>query len=394
MKKSIFLLLIALLSFADSSAQRNPYSRRLGDNRAKRKELILPKVNGFNIYKADLHTHTAYSDGSLLPKARIEEAWKDGMDIIAITDHVEYRTNEQKFLNVTRGYHKVVPEAKNNLIHREAADKDGILADLNFPFEDAYKYGKRYGVMIIPGVEISRHPDQYGHFNALFIKDANKIYDPVPEKSLRHAKKQGALVMHNHPGWRRSTVERNEWHQMIYKEGLIDGIEIINGFGAWPRLLANCKEEGLFVAAGTDMHGTSQFPYTDYFRTCTLIFAKECNEQEIRNAIEQKRTLAFGANNVMGDKQLLSDLFNASIVATVLRTDEDGKQVLMLTNTSSIPYHIRRGKKGTGLHIGPFCSGTVELKAGQKPEYFVTNMWYGDKDTPESANPKILIELD
>lgn len=391
MKRASILILVFLLSAGEGLAQRNPYTMRLGENIAKRKELILPKVNGYNIYKADLHTHTAFSDGSLMPKARVLEAFNDGMDIIAITDHVEYRTNEEKFLQFARGYFKDSPKAKNHLIHRQAPDGDGIMSDLNFSFKDAYKYGKRYGVMIIPGVEISRHPNQYGHFNALFIKDANTIYDPVPEESLRKAKAQGALIIHNHPGWRRSTVERNEWHTMIYREGLIDGIEIINGYGSWPRLLSNCKEEGLFVAAGTDVHGVST--YQDYFRTCTLIFAKECNEKEIRKAIEQGRTLAFGANNVMGDKKLLTDLFNASITATIIQEEKDGKRVLMLTNTSSIPYHIRRGKKGMGLHLEPFRSGTVELKPGQQPEYFVTNMWYGDKENQNSANPKILIEL-
>lgn len=394
MKKSVIIAALLLLLIGESFAQRNPYTRRLGENKSKRKEFILPQVNGYNIYKADLHTHTAFSDGSLMPKARVEEAFRDGMDIIAITDHIEYRTNEQKFLDFTGGYHKGTPKAKNNLIHREAADKDGIRVDLNFSITDAYKYGKRYGVMIIPGAEISRHPDQYGHFNALFIKDANTIYDPVPEESLRKAKAQGALVMHNHPGWRRSTIERNEWHTKIYQEGLIDGIEIINGMGSWPRLLATCKEEKLFVGAGTDIHGVSPYNINGYHRTCTFIFAKACNEAEIKKAIKEGRTLAYGANNVMGDKQLLSDLFNASIVATVLRQDEDGKRVVLLTNNSSIPYHIRRGSKGVGLYIEPFSSGTVELKPGQKPEYFVTNMWYGDQEKPNSANPKVLIELD
>ena len=36
-------------------------------SRGARTEIILPQVNGYTIYKADLHTHSAFSDGSVLP---------------------------------------------------------------------------------------------------------------------------------------------------------------------------------------------------------------------------------------------------------------------------------------------------------------------------------------
>ena len=89
------------------------------------------------------------------------------------------------------------------------ADKAGILADLNVPYLDAKKPGERLGLLVIPGGEITRHPDSIGHYNALFIKDANKIHDNDPEKAIRNAKAQGALITHNHPGWRRTTVDKN-----------------------------------------------------------------------------------------------------------------------------------------------------------------------------------------
>ena len=54
-----------------------------------RQEIILPQVKGYNIYKADLHTHTIYSDGSVTAPWRVREAWYDGLDIIAITDSMD-----------------------------------------------------------------------------------------------------------------------------------------------------------------------------------------------------------------------------------------------------------------------------------------------------------------
>ena len=35
----------------------------------------------------DLHIHTNISDGALSPKEVIDEAWKNGVSVISITDH-------------------------------------------------------------------------------------------------------------------------------------------------------------------------------------------------------------------------------------------------------------------------------------------------------------------
>ena len=61
---------------------------------AFRKEIILPQVNGYNVYKADLHTHTIHSDADATVAFRVNEAWYDGLDILAVTDHIEYRSRE------------------------------------------------------------------------------------------------------------------------------------------------------------------------------------------------------------------------------------------------------------------------------------------------------------
>ena len=54
---------------------------------AQRREIILPEVNGYTAYKADLHTHTIYSDGDCTPEYRVKEAWNNGLDVLAITEH-------------------------------------------------------------------------------------------------------------------------------------------------------------------------------------------------------------------------------------------------------------------------------------------------------------------
>ena len=48
--------------------------RHIWRQEPNRSEMILPMVNGYNVYKADLHTHTIYSDGNVAPKYRVREA--------------------------------------------------------------------------------------------------------------------------------------------------------------------------------------------------------------------------------------------------------------------------------------------------------------------------------
>jgi predicted metal-dependent phosphoesterase TrpH len=83
--------------------------------------------------KADLHTHTNYSDGSHSPNQLIDLALKSGLNIISITDHD----------NVNG-----IPEAIN--------------------------YGKKKGMQVIPGVEISADLNgQEIHILGYFIDYSN-----------------------------------------------------------------------------------------------------------------------------------------------------------------------------------------------------------------------------
>lgn len=59
--------------------------------RLSRREIILPNVNGFTPYRADLHMHSTYTDGVVNIKGRMEEAWRDGLDVIATTEHLSIR---------------------------------------------------------------------------------------------------------------------------------------------------------------------------------------------------------------------------------------------------------------------------------------------------------------
>ena len=65
------------------------YGKNLGTDRKafNPRKIDLPSVDGFNAYTADLHMHTIYSDAQVTPEMRVYEAYLEGLDILAITDH-------------------------------------------------------------------------------------------------------------------------------------------------------------------------------------------------------------------------------------------------------------------------------------------------------------------
>ena len=290
MKKLLFLA--AALSAACAASAQGYYTdaynpditRHTGRIAAQRAEFILPEVNGYNVYKADLHTHSVYSDGDCTPEFRVREAWYDGLDVLAITEHVEYRRHEGKMLNFLKGYVPEGTEPVNYNIIAKPADEQGIRSDLNFPVKLAQETAAKYGITIIPGAEITREPIAYGHYNALFTTDNNAIYAADALQSLRNAKAQGALVMHNHPGWRRKSLEHPEFEVAAYGEGLIDGIEIMNGGEFYPKAISRAHTKNLFVSANTDIHDSATETYRaqGHRRNMTLIFARNNSLEALR----------------------------------------------------------------------------------------------------------------
>lgn len=391
MKRLSILIVAIVMAVMPLSAQKNPDLRYLPKQVPQRAEMILPQVKGYNIYKADFHVHTFYSDGDVSAKGRVTEAYYEGLDIIAITDHVEYRPYEQKMLRATQGYHKILPTAKNHNITHKAADANGILADLNVPYEEAKKPAERLGMLAVPGVEITRHPDKVGHYNALFIKDANTIYDPDPAQSIRNAKKQGALIMHNHPGWKRKTVDMNEFHQQVYGEGLIDGVEIVNGGSFGSKLIKRCLDNKLFMAAATDAHSTTHYIYDGrgYFRTCTFVLAKELSLKAVKEALVKDRTLAYAYDNVIGSEELVREFFNNSVKMNVAYTSSKGEKTVVFTNMTSIPMRLRRAAKGEGALLNPFQSISFKVAKDKDLTFTVLNLWTADEEHPKGMNLKV-----
>ena len=396
MKKFLSLLLFASLCFYNAEAQKKiPHAYRpLGSATPQRTEIILPDVNGFKCYKGDFHIHTSYSDGKATPGGRVNEAWYDGLDIIAITDHYEGTSGLKRALKVAAPLN---PDGEPTE-YKTAVQRGSVPADFNAIHDEAVAQLRRTGfpMLLIKGCEMAREPKEYGHFNCLFLKDLNTLYDPDIAEAFKNVKKQGGIVIHNHPSYRRGTTDKSESHKKLYDAGLIDGVEVANGVNFYPLMIGRCINEKLTMFANTDEHNLTSYRFgsQNCYRTMTFVFAKNLTEKAVKDAILKRRTLAYVCGYIAGEEQLLCDFINAAVYCKILSENKKkGERIYMLTNMSSLTYRLRRGK--TTYELEPFKTITVTLGKDKKsgeftpPRFRVDNMWHID-----FQNPTFTFELD
>ena len=353
-----------------------------------RQEIVIPKVGDYNVYTADLHTHTIYSDGSVTPGYRVREAWRDGLDIVAITDHIEYRKTERELYQFMAGYvkeeYRGLPKGVNTNIAKTKPDSRGILVDLNVGYEMAKQEGDKFGIMVVRGAEITRGDN---HFNVLFTKDNNKIYDLDTEQSIRNAIKQGAFITHNHPKRDKSTAtEMTPLAEDLHAKKLFNGMEVGNSLWCWDWLFSYCLDSGYAPISGTDVHGTTaekfhQSGNESVYRDMNLILAKKCDEKSIKEALFAGRTIAYQNNKLIGKEEYLVELFKAS-VDLLYSCDTGNATMVVLTNKSSIPYEIKYGKKTAVIH----AMGAVQVplsKGVDEVEFVLLNLFSGNGKHPK-----------
>ena len=395
--------LVILLCFAASIFQINaqetkkaiPHSVRLFKyGSAQRTEIILPQVKGYNCYKGDFHVHTSYSDGVVSPAGRVSEAWLDGLDIVAITDHYEGQKGVQKSFKVTAPYNEDGVPTK----YLSASKAGEVKVDFNAIHAEAQAQLEKsnYPMLLVKGCEMARKADTHGHFNCLFLDDLNGLYNKDIKEAFRNVKARGGIIIHNHPAWRRDTSDKTEFHEEVYKEGLIDGVEVVNGSTFYPHMVRRCIDEKLTMFANTDMHNIATYPRIagDPFRTMTFVLAKELTEKAIKEALLKRRTLAYVGGNIIGEEEWLAEFLNASVECRIVQEDkEQGYRKFQITNHSSIPFTLRKGKKS--YQLKPFTSLFISFgreKNSKKylaPKFTVENMWITDY-----KHPVVVLEID
>ena len=285
-----------------------------------------PDIPGYHTLVCDFHTHTVFSDGDVWPNVRIKEAKREHIDVISITDHIEYHPHNED-LPVAHG--RPYEIARNAL-----KDNDKL--------------------MLIKGTEITRDTPP-GHYNAIFIQDINSLaahcakdqdtIDGKIDKLVKivdQANSQNAFVFWSHHDWKGQA--RGNWmdfHTEMVKNNHLHGMEVANGDEYYPRAHQWCIDNNLTMLGNSDIHPPSiDYKYSaDKHRTLTLVFAKDLTAESVRDALDAARTAIWYKNNIIGNEQYLKSLLDMSLSLTVVAKGES-YLILKVKNTALIDLEV------------------------------------------------------
>jgi len=373
---------------------------------ASERDIHFPDVKGYQTLVLDLHTHSVFSDGHVWPTIRVAEAERDGLDGIAVTEHLEWQPH---LLDIPH-------------------------PDRNRSFDLATQAAEKLDLLIIPGIEITRN-DEAGHMNAVFIKDANALvrqrgadtylpehqfadeaqaiafaraaskgafseahpvqidgtavwapfvnkaayvtlvaYDLATTQSaaevLELANDQGAFTFWNHPKFATPKAALGAFHQEQVQAGRLHGVEIVNGGRFYENAFRLALKHNLTLIGTSDVHNLIDWDYhpeAGGHRPVTLAFAVEKSNEAAKEALFSRRTVVWWQNTLIGRPPELNALLQASLKATnpvwkgttvqvTLVNDSDA--TFQLRNLSD--YSIRR--HGPVIEVAPNNTTHIEFQ--------------------------------
>lgn len=338
-----------------------------------RRIIHIPDILGYKTLKCDFHMHTVFSDGTVWPTVRVQEAWEEGLDAISITEHLEY-----------------LPHSMD------------IVADHNRSYEVARPLAAEMDILLVRGAEITRRMPP-GHLNALFINNANLMDREDVNDALQEASDQGAFIFWNHPGWKEQQPDTTLWwdvHTQLYESDKLHGIEVYNTEFC-PEALDWADEKGLSVLSNSDAHG----PMDTHFghRAMTLVFSKGRNYRDLKEALFSGRTLAYYGNNLAGNTRFLEAIFMASIKINdePLNLRNRSSRKVLISNRSDIDYELELTQPGIGFSapekvlIKAHHVTSLELKGNsdQLENMNELNLYYEVKNCLTRSNENLVVTL-
>jgi hypothetical protein len=353
-----FLLAVsgAALTHGDAAGPANPDAERL---------IEFPDTADYLTLSVDLHTHSVFSDGHVWPRTRIEEALRDGLDALAITEHLEWQPHRADIIN----------------------------PDRNRSYEIARAAAQDTGLLVIPGSEITRAMP-VGHINAVFLTDSNAlltepeaartVLDPPEyseltgqwpaENALQVANEQGGFLFWNHPDWTAQAPDGiarpSDFHLAAFARGELHGIEIANGDTYSEEAFQVALDYDLTLIGVSDIHELIDWDYEPYnggHRPVTLVLATERSSPAIREALFDGRTVVWYKNTLIGRPAHLLPLLRASLVPGAAEyVAETDTAMVPLTNRSDARFILENRSGFTFLNAGDLVEvpphETVELQ--------------------------------
>ena len=341
-------------------------------------KIQLPDIPGYITLKADFHLHTVFSDGHVWPSFRVREAQRDGLDVISLTEHIDYE-----------GF----PELLD--YNREAG------------FKIAQERAEKTDVLVIRGVEISPRVPPY-HNNALFLTNVDELpYDymedtqstfvmknNIKRKELMapflEVEKQGGFVFYNHPSynwWDKKDKELfTDIHQELLSKGILGGVEVVNS-GRYNLIAHRMAEKyNLTLIGNSDAHYEIEGAYKTH-RPMTLVFAKEKTESAIKEALLNRRTMVYFDDFLIGRKAEAEPFFQQAITVTTqkITTAKAPKLKVSISNNSDIPFELTCATDYIATNM-PL--GKIKVPAQETVSFVLFPVW----EYPEKLHIKTTVE--
>ena len=319
------------------------------------RKINFPDIKGYKTLVCDLHMHSVFSDGSVWPDIRIEEAKKDGLDVIATTEHVEDNNRNIEITN----------------------------PDRNLSFQYHKSYAKGSDILVVNGSEITRKMPP-GHANAIFIKDANKLNVNNPIDAFKEARKQDAFIFWNHPYWTSqspdASVPLSDMNIKLIEDGLIEGIEVVNDTTYSNHAFQIALDYDLTVIGTSDIHGIVDWQYkipSGGHRPVTLVFSRDKTEHGLKDALRKGQTVVWFKEKLIGKADFLVPLVNSSLkVKSAQYINNTTVAHVVIENNSGAPYILKNQSKYDFYNItdlvtiSPNSSAVVDVRTIDKKRKF------------------------
>lgn len=326
---AILLLLASAAAFGHGAAST-------GDGDTER-YIEFPDTAEHVVMTFDPHTHSVFSDGHVWPRTRIAEALRDGLDAIAITEHLEYQPHLRD-----------IPHP-----------------DRNRAWEIAAEAAAGTELIVVAGSELTRRAPA-GHMNAIFIDDANALirgplgevmtpddfYDAAREwpaqEAVEAANDQGAFVFWNHAYWTRDfpngIARIPDFHVQNARRGLLHGIEIANGQSYSEETFQIALDHNLTLIGVSDVHNLIDWDYKPHeggHRPVTLVLADARTEAAMKAALFDRRTVVWFQNMLMGRADHLGPLLDASLSISSASYGQGEILGVGITNVSDASFELK-----------------------------------------------------
>ena len=246
---------------------------------------------------SDLHIHSVFSDGAVWPTIRVDEAIRDSIDLISLTEHLEYQSHLSDIPHTNR----------------------------NRSFQIAGGYVQNRPLAVVHGTEITK-PMPPGHFNAIFIKDANKFFDKNKEplnfnKAIKEANEQGAFVFWNHPMWEANRsdgiAKLDPIHQEVINKKLLHGIEVVNFDTFSEEAMQIAIDNDLTMMGTSDVHILIAWDFNiekeSFHRPITFIMSNNRTMKSIRDALFKGDTFIWYRDLIIGKSNNLKQVIDNNL---------------------------------------------------------------------------------